>query len=118
MRKLFWKWILNMVAFVIAASLLPGIRIQSPEAVLGAGVVLGLANLIIRPVLLLLTIPINFLTLGLFTLVINTLMVLGTDYVVQGLMIDGFVTAFIVSLIVSGLSIVLGDLGGRRDRRR
>lgn len=116
MRRQLWKWVLNMVAFVIAASLLPGVRIDSPEAVLGAGIVLGLANLLIRPVLLFLTIPINILTLGLFTLVINTLMVLGTDFVIQGLYIDRFSTAFMVSLIVSILGMLLGDAEGSRRK--
>jgi putative membrane protein len=70
-----------------------------------AGVVLGVVNLLIRPVLLLLTIPINILTLGLFTLVINTLMVMLTDTLVESLDIPGFGVAFLIALMVYVLNM-------------
>ncbi|HEX2952599.1 MAG TPA: phage holin family protein [Bacillota bacterium] len=109
MRKLLLKWVLNIIAFYLATVLFPSVHAAEPGTIFVAGVVLGVINLLIRPVLLLLTIPINILTLGLFTLVINTLMVMLTDTLVDSLDIPSFGVAFLIALMVSVLNMFFAE---------
>jgi putative membrane protein len=111
------RWSMNLLALVIAASLIEGIRIQSiGMGVLAAGI-LGIVNAVLRlrPIVLVLTLPINLLTLGLFTLVINAAMLKLVSAVVPGLVIEDFRAAFfgalIISLISWGLNIFIGGNG-------
>ncbi len=103
----FLRWSMNLLALVIAAALIPGIRIESiGMGILAAGF-LGIVNAFIRPAVLILTLPINLLTLGLFTLVINAAMLKLVAAAVPGLMIDTFSAAFFGALIISITSWVL-----------
>lgn len=86
-------------------------------AAIVAGVFLGLVNALVRPVLLLLTFPLTLLTLGLFIFVVNTACLGLAAYLVPGLTIDGFWSAFFGALIVSVVSWVLSGLHGFGDRR-
>ncbi|HVY67311.1 MAG TPA: phage holin family protein, partial [Patescibacteria group bacterium] len=70
------NWLLATIAVILAAYLLPGVQVSGWLAALAVAVVLGLINAFIRPVLVLLTLPINILTLGLFTIVINAVLIL------------------------------------------
>lgn len=103
------NWLISGLAIVIAAYLLPGIKLTGFFAALVTALVLGLINAIIKPVLLLLTLPINILTLGLFTLVINALLILLTSKIVPGFQVDGFLWAVAFSVVLAlvnfGLSI-------------
>ncbi|HOJ78546.1 MAG TPA: phage holin family protein [Bacillota bacterium] len=110
MRKQFLRWLINIVGFYIAATYIPGISLKSFEAGLFAGVILGLVNLLLRPILLLLTLPINILTLGIFTLIVNTWMILITDFLLPGLKVDGFGNAFLTVLIITGLNLLINPL--------
>jgi putative membrane protein len=101
------RLLLNGVAIVIAATLISGIHLSGAVAALSAGVILGLINAVIRPVLKILTFPITILTLGLFTLVINAVCFAMTAYVVPGFGIDGIVPAFTGALVVSLVSWLL-----------
>ncbi len=101
------RWSINLLALVIAASLIKGIRIQSIEMGILAAGILSVVNAVIRPVVLVLTLPINLLTLGLFTLVINAAMLKLVSAVVPGLVIDNFNAAFFGALIISLTSWVL-----------
>jgi putative membrane protein len=99
-------WIIATAAVLIAAYLLPGVAVSGVFTALVVAVVLGLANALIRPLLLLLTLPITILTLGLFTFVINALMILLVASIVPGFHVDGFWWALLFSIIltlVSGL---------------
>lgn len=101
------RWSMNLLALMTAASLISGIRIQSIEmAILAAGI-LSVVNAVIRPVVLVLTLPINLLTLGLFTLVINAAMLRLVSLLVPGLIIEGFGAAFFGALTVSLVSWLL-----------
>ncbi len=101
------RWSMNLLALMTAASLISGIRIQSIEmAILAAGI-LSVVNAVIRPVVLVLTLPINLLTLGLFTLVINAAMLRLVSPLVPGLIIEGFGAAFFGALTVSLVSWLL-----------
>lgn len=101
------RWSMNLLALVIAAALIRGIRIQSIEMGILAAGILGVVNAVIRPVVLLLTLPINLLTLGLFTLVINGAMLKLVSALVPGLVIESFSAAFFGALIISLTSWLL-----------
>ena len=111
----FLRWSMNLLALVTAAVLIKGIRIQSIEMGILAAGILGIVNAVIRPVVLTLTLPINLLTLGLFTLVINALMLQLVSAVVPGLVIEGFWAAFwgafVISLVSWLLNLFVGSDG-------
>jgi len=111
------RLVLNGLAIVIAAWLLPGIHLTSTVAALGAGVILGFVNAIVRPVLFFLTLPLTLLTLGLFIFVVNAICFALTAWLVPGFSIDGFWWALIGALFVSVVSWILNGLVvGRRER--
>jgi len=101
--KLFFQWIISAISIGIAAYLVPGVVI-TPVGALILAVVLGALNLFIRPVLVVLTLPITILTLGLFTLVINAALVMLAAMLVPGFAVAGFwsALAFAVVLMVVG----------------
>ena len=110
------RWSMNLLALMIAASLIDGIKIQSiGMGILAAGI-LGVVNAVIRPVVLLLTLPINLLTLGLFTLVINAFMLKIVADLVPGLVIETFHAAFWGGLVVSIVSWLLNMFVGGNGR--
>jgi putative membrane protein len=103
----FLRWSINLLALVIAGSVIPGIRIQSIEMGIIAAGILGIVNAVIRPVVLIFTLPINLLTLGLFTLVINAALLKLVSDLVPGFVIESFGAAFLGALLVSLISWVL-----------
>ncbi len=88
------RWLLNALALLIVSSLVLGFQIDSFFAALIVALVLGLVNAFIRPILLLLTLPITIFTLGFFALVINALMILLVSNIVKGFTVTGFWPAF------------------------
>src|SRR4051812_46069539 len=96
--KLFLHWLISAVAIIIAAYLVPGTLVTIPGALVAA-IVLGILNLFIKPLLLILTLPINILTLGLFTLVINAVLVLLASAVVPGFSVAGFWSALLFAIV-------------------
>ncbi len=99
-------WILNAVALLIVAYLLPGITVASFGAALIAALVLGLLNTLVKPVLVLLTLPITVITLGLFLLVLNALVFWFAGSILKGFQVAGFWWALggaIVYSLISGL---------------
>ena len=111
------RLVLNGLAIVVAAWLLPGIHIPSTFAALLAGVILGFVNAIVRPVLFFLTLPLTLLTLGLFIFVVNALCFALTAWLVPGFTIDGFLWALVGALLVSVVSWILNGLVvGRKER--
>lgn len=101
------KWLLNGLAIVITAYLLPGVRLSGFGAALIAALVLGLINTFLKPLLILLTLPLNILTLGLLTFVINALLIMLTSAIVSGFSVDGFWWALLFSLVLSIVSYLL-----------
>jgi len=93
--------ILNTIAVYVAGSILPGIRLESFGTALIVAVVLGFINTIIRPIVLLLTLPINILTLGLFTFVIIGFLTLLVSYIVPGFHVDGFWWALLFAFVLA-----------------
>jgi putative membrane protein len=99
--KIFFRWLINTVGIVFAAYLVRGIHVEDfPTAVVAAGV-LGIINVLIRPILLLLTLPLNILTLGLFTFILNGFIFYFIGNVVKGMAVANFWSAFIGALIIS-----------------
>lgn len=101
------RWSMNLLALMIAASLASGIRIEGMEMGILAAGILSVVNAVIRPIVLILTLPINLLTLGLFTLVINAAMLQLVSTLVSGLVIDDFGSAFFGAIIISVVSWIL-----------
>src|SRR5689334_9956011 len=101
---------LNGLAVVLTAYLLPGVGVTDYWTALIVAIVLAVANVIVKPVLIVLTIPITILTLGLFLLVINALIILIADYFVDGFVVNGFWWALLFSLILSLFNSLFDDL--------
>ena len=110
--------LLNGLAIFAAAWLVPGIYLAGPVPALIAGVILGLVNALVRPILVILTLPFTLITLGLFLFVVNTICLALTAAVVPGFEISGFVPAFLGALIVTVVSWILSGLAKGDDRRR
>jgi putative membrane protein len=107
MRGLVVRWVLTALALWLTSQLLRGIELQGAGAVFVAALVLGVLNAFLRPLVLLITFPINLVTLGLFTLVINGLMLWLTSGVVKGFEIHGFWSAVLGALLLSVISFLL-----------
>ncbi len=109
MRGWVLRWLLNVVALFITAHLLAGFEVTIAGAVIGS-VFLGIINAIIRPILLVLTLPFNILTLGLFTFVINGFMLWLTSATIQGFDLATFWWAVLSALVLSLLSLIISSI--------
>jgi putative membrane protein len=105
--KLILKWLLSAAALLLVAYLYPGVEVSSFTAALLAAFVIGLLNMVVRPVLVLLTLPVTLLTLGLFLFVINALMFWAASGLLDGFHVRGFTAALIGSLLYSLLGVVI-----------
>ena len=101
------RWSINLVALVAAGVFINGVLIQSVSAGIFAAGILGIVNAVIRPVVLIFTLPINLLTLGLFTLVINAAMLQIVAALVPGFIVENFGAAFFAALLISVISWLL-----------
>jgi len=110
------RWLILTVAILAAAYLLEGIHVSGFWAAFLAASVLGILNAILRPVLILLTLPLNILTLGLFTFLINAFILKLASGVIPGFEIDGFWTAVFGSLIISIVNWLLSSFVSDRGR--
>lgn len=108
--ELLLVWILNAVALLIVAYILPGINVASFGSALIAALVLGLLNTLVKPVLILLTLPITVVTLGLFLLVLNALVFWFAGSVLKGFHVNGFWWALLGALVYSIVSGLLSGL--------
>jgi putative membrane protein len=105
--KLITRWLLLAAALLLVAHLYPGVAVASFGAAMIAALVLGLLNTLVRPLLVLLTLPVTLLTLGLFLFVINALMFWAAAAVLAGFAVSGFPAALIGSLIYSACGMVI-----------
>ena len=99
--KLLIKILFNGLAVFIAAYITPGVRVESFMVAIIVAVVLGILNTLLKPVLLLLTLPINIITLGLFTLVVNVIIVFLASSIVPGFNVSGLLPALIFSFVLT-----------------
>jgi putative membrane protein len=112
------RLLLNGLAVVLSAYLLPGVDVDGYGTALLVALILAIVNVIVKPILVILTIPITIVTLGLFLLVINAALILFVDNLVNGFAVDGFWWALLFSLILSIFNSVFNDLAGRRKEER
>lgn len=103
-------WLINAAALLLLPYLLPSIRIEGFGTALWAVVILGLVNAVLRPLLILLTLPVTILTLGLFIFVINALLFLTVSRWIDGFHVGGFWSALFGSLLYSLVSWALSAL--------
>jgi putative membrane protein len=108
--------LVNAATIALAAALIPGIHLDGALPALLAGVVLGLVNGLVRPLLVILTLPLTLLTLGLFLLVLNGLCLAMTAWLVPGFDIDGLLSAVLGALLVSVVSWALTAFVSDRGR--
>ena len=110
LRIMIIRWFINTVALGVASSLVSGIYYFQLEDLVIAAALFGLLNTFIKPLLLILTLPINLLTLGLFTFVINAIMLGLTSSFLSGFVVSGFWPALGGAIIISIVSIVLNSM--------
>ena len=102
-------WAITGISLWVASHLFKGLKFDSTSALIVSALLIGLANAIVKPLLIFLTLPLTLLTFGLFLLVINALMILLVAALVKGFKVSGFWTALFASIFVSLLSIVIGS---------
>ena len=105
--KIIVKWLLSAVALLAVANLYSGVVVTSFTSALIAALVIGLFNTLLKPILVVLTLPVTLVTLGLFLFVINALMFWAAAEVLDGFQVNGFTAALIGSLIYSVMGIVI-----------
>src|ERR1043166_4347038 len=117
MRHFVLRWAIMTVAVMVASSLIHGIRYDTVAALIGAALLLGILNAFVRPVLLLLSVPLILLTLGFFILILNGLMLYLVPSIVIGFHVDSFGSAFWGAIVISIVSWLLSALFPGRGRR-
>ena len=110
------RWVINALALGITAQIINGIEAHSIMALFVAALVLGILNALLRPIFLYLTLPLNILSLGLFTFVINAFLLWMTGRVVSGFEVRGFLAAFIGSILLAIVSTVFNYILSDRGR--
>ena len=111
------RWVINTVAVMVAANIVPGIDYGGPASLVVASLLLGILNVVLRPLLLLLSLPVVILTLGLFTWVINALLLYFVGQLVKSFHVADFWSALWGALIISLVSLVLNSLTGTGGQR-
>jgi len=106
MKALFIRWVINACSIILASYILKGIKLYGIAPAFVAGAFLGIFNAVIKPILLILTLPINILTLGLFTFIINGFMLWLVGSVVKGFEVTGFLPAVAGALLISVISLL------------
>jgi putative membrane protein len=110
MISLLLRWILSALALLAVAYIYPGVRVESFFAAAIAALALGLVNAVIRPILVLLTLPVTIVTLGLFLFVINALLFWLVAEIVKGFSVQGFFAALVGSLLYSLITLAVNWL--------
>ena len=108
---------LSAVAVILVSYLLPGVEVDSFMVALILAVLLSLLNATVKPLLIVFTIPLTVLTLGLFLLVINALIILLADSIIPGFEVNGFWWALLFSLLLSLTNSLLTDLSGTKEEK-
>lgn len=108
------RWLILTLAILITGYFIPGATIGGFWPALWLALFLGIINVTLKPILILLTLPINILTLGLFTFVINALIILLASTVIKGFNVQGFLTALLFSIVLSIISYLLNTLFGAK----
>ncbi len=110
MSSVLVNWIVSAMVIFSIAYILPGTTVVDFTAALVVALVLGIINALLKPVLLILTLPINILTLGLFTFILNALLIILVSNIVPGFVVDGFLAALIFGIVLSVVNTVVHNL--------
>lgn len=102
--------ILNALAFYVTAYIVPGVKIENFQALGVVAIVWGVLSIVLKPILILLTLPVNIMTLGLFTFVINAFLIMLMSNFVPGFKVESFGVALIAAIVLALLNVVLGGL--------
>ena len=116
MRGLLVRWLVLTVAIVFSSYLISGIQVSGFFSALFAAAILGILNVFFRPILIILTLPINILTLGFFTFVINALILKMASGVISGFEVHGFWSAVFGALVISAFNWILNSLINEKGR--
>ena len=106
--KTFVTFMCCVLSMATLPYLLPGVTAAEPQAAVAAGVILGLAYLILRPVMRILTLPVGCLTLGIFNFVIDVGMIYLSTYLIDGLMVDGIMNMILSAVLVNSACAIVG----------
>ena len=117
MRNFVFRWLVTTVGVMVAAAFINGIRYDSTSALIGAALLLGILNAFVRPVLLILGAPLILLTLGIFILIVNGLMLYWVPSIVTGFHVDGYGSAFWGAILVGIISWLLSAFFRGSDGR-
>jgi putative membrane protein len=112
------RWALNTLALFVVVTVVPGFHYRSIVSLAIAALILGLLNAIIRPILVLLTLPLTIVTLGLFLIVLNAVMLELTAFFAPGFRIDDFVAALIGAVVLAIISWVTNQIGRKPEKER
>ncbi|MBN1823406.1 MAG: phage holin family protein [Endomicrobiales bacterium] len=107
-----FKWLVNTLALIICAKIVPGVDVADMKTAVFASLVIGLLNVFVKPLLIVITIPLTVLTFGFFILAINTVLFYGTSVLVGGFTVSGFTAAFFGAFLFSIASMLLNFLVG------
>lgn len=113
--RIILRWLIMAAAVLIAAYIIPGVTIASFFSALWVALFLGIVNVLLRPILILITLPINILTLGLFTFVINAALILLASYFVTGFQVAGFWWALVYGIVLSIVHYLLNLIVGPKE---
>ena len=113
MLNTLFRWILLALSLILVAKIVPGMAISGFFAALVAVVAIALVNIFIKPLAMFLTLPINILTFGLFTIVVNTILFGLAAFFVPGFSIGGFFPAFLGSILYSIMSLIVNMASGQ-----
>ncbi len=117
MRMGFWfRWLLNALGLLLVSWMFPGIQVDGVGWIFIAALILGILNALIRPLLIVLTLPVTVLTMGLFILVINALMLWLTGFLLAGFHVHGFWTALGGAVVLGAISLGANALVGDKGR--
>lgn len=111
---LLFKWLIMATSIMLAAYVIPGVVIKGFFAALWVALFIGIINVLVKPFLILITLPINILTLGLFTFVINALLILLASSIIKGFEVKGFWVAMLFSIVLSIINFLMGHLLGTK----
>jgi putative membrane protein len=117
-QSFLWRWFVTTLGVLVAASVVSGVRADTTVALLGASLILGILNAILRPFLIIISLPLVLLTLGLFTLVINAVLLYFVGDLVKGFFVADFWSAFKGGLVISIVSMLANVFGpGKKETR-
>ncbi|MBT5808404.1 phage holin family protein [Candidatus Uhrbacteria bacterium] len=105
MSYILFRWVINALALIIVANVIPGFGVETFYNALIAALILGLVNALVRPLFFILTLPVTIITLGLFTFVINAMMIWLASTIVEGFVVEGFTPALLAALMLWVISL-------------